>query len=78
MSTWFQDLKKQDPKLAEAYSVVGANSPIWALRNMVTALSHLTALNTPDDEKRLKAARYILKHHRKQKPCPKRKQPSHR
>ena len=61
MSTWLQDLKKKDPKLAQSYQVVG-NQPLWAIRNMVTALSRCTALNTPDDNERLKAARYILKH----------------
>lgn len=62
--TWLDDLKKNDPKLAEAYAIVG-NQSRDTLRNMVKALSMLTALNTPEDEKRLNAARYILSRTRK-------------
>jgi hypothetical protein len=59
MSTWLDDLKKSDPKLAHAYGVVG-NQDRTCLRNMVSALSSLTILNTREDNERLAAARYIL------------------
>ena len=66
MSTWLSDLRKKDPKLADAYRVVG-NQPVWALRNMVRALSRLTLLNTVEDRQRLKAAKYIIRHYGKAK-----------
>jgi len=56
MSTWLDDLS---PKLRHAYSIVG-NQPRWALKNMVSALSGLTQLNTAEDNRRLQAGRYIL------------------
>jgi hypothetical protein len=59
MTTWLQDMERKDPKLAAAYKVVG-NQDRVCLRNMVRALSTMTLLNTPDDEKRLAAAKYIL------------------
>lgn len=59
MSTWLDDLKRTDPKLAHAYSVVG-NQDQTCLLNMVAALSSLTILNTREDNLRLQAARYIL------------------
>lgn len=61
-STWYSDLKKKDPQLAAAYAVVGVNQPMFALRNMVRALSSMNLLNTPDDEKRLEVAKYIIEH----------------
>lgn len=59
MSTWLDDLKTSDPKLAHAYSVVG-NQDMTSLKNMVAALSCLTILNSREDNERLAAARYIL------------------
>lgn len=66
MSTWMDDIKKKDPKLAEAYAVVG-NQDDHSLRCMVKALTLPVShwMNTPEDEKRLEAARYILKNKRK-------------
>ena len=58
-STWLDDLKRKDPKLAEAYGVVG-NQDRQSLNNMVRALSMMSALNTEEDERRMKAAKYIL------------------
>lgn len=58
MSTRHDDIK--DPKLAAAYRKVG-NQPHWALRNMVKALSMLPLMNTPEDNERLAAAKYILR-----------------
>lgn len=40
----------------QAWAIVG-NQPTWAIRNMILALSMLSALNTPEDNERLKAAR---------------------
>ena len=50
----------KDPELREAYRVVG-NQPRQALKNMVAALNMCPHLNTAEDEKRLAAARLILK-----------------
>lgn len=61
MSTWLSDLERKNPKLADAWKIVG-NQPRQALRNMVRALSRMTLLNTPEDWRRLDAARYILAH----------------
>jgi hypothetical protein len=60
MSTWIEDLKKKNPSLAADYAVVG-NQSSHSLRNMVRALSTFTYLNTPEDERRLAAAKRILK-----------------
>ena len=46
--------------LAEAIKIVGKNQPIWAVRNMVKALSMCTWLNTPEEERRLQAGKIIL------------------
>ncbi len=59
--TWLQDLERDHPELARAYKVVG-NQPKWALRNMVKALGLCSIFNTEDDDARLIAAKYILKH----------------
>jgi len=45
----------------EAWDIIG-NQPIWAIRNMVKALSMLSALNTAEENERLKAAKICLKH----------------
>ena len=64
MSTWIQDLRNKNPALTAAYAITGAQSH-HALRNMIRALESLPALNTPDDDSRLAAARYIIEHDRK-------------
>ena len=51
---------KQKMSDFEAWGIVG-NQPIWAIRNMVKALSMLPALNTREDKIRLQAARIALK-----------------
>lgn len=58
MSTWLDDVK--DPALREAYGIVG-NQSTHMLRNMVAALKLAPWLNTPEDEKRLAAAKLVLK-----------------
>lgn len=60
MSTYFQDLKKNNPALAADYAIVG-NQSQHDLRCMVKALNMLPFFNTPEDEKRLAAAKRILK-----------------
>lgn len=62
MSTYLQDLKKTNPQLAADYELVG-NQSTGALRNMVKALSLPISqfMNTPEDNKRLAAAKRILK-----------------
>jgi hypothetical protein len=59
MSTWLDDLRKTNPRLASAYSIVG-NQSRFALRNMVRALTIMPMLNTDEDNRRLEAAQYIL------------------
>ena len=44
----------------EAHTIIG-NSPTYALKNMVKALSMLRALNTEEEERRLEAGKIILK-----------------
>jgi hypothetical protein len=44
----------------EAKKIVG-NQPTWALKNMVKALNMMTWLNTPEDKRRLEAAKIVLK-----------------
>jgi hypothetical protein len=60
MSTWMSDLKKRDPALAADYALAG-NTNGTALRNMVRALSMMPALNTPEENARLAAAKRILR-----------------
>lgn len=59
MSTWMQDIQKQNPKLYDAYKITG-NQSYQHLRNMVKALSMCSMLNSDEDNKRLAAAKYIL------------------
>lgn len=49
----------------EAVKIVGRNNPHWALRNMVRALSMMTMLNTEEDERRLEAAKVVLRGRKK-------------
>lgn len=60
MDTWLDDLKKKNPALAADYAVTG-NQSREGLKNMVKALSLFPALNTTEDNKRLAAAKRILK-----------------
>ena len=46
--------------LIEAKKIVG-NQPVWAIRNMHTALRMLRRLNTPAEEQRLAAACVVLR-----------------
>ena len=46
--------------IVEAWKIVG-NQPKWAITNMVKALSMLPALNTPEENKRLEAAKICLR-----------------
>ena len=40
---------------------ISGNQPRWALKNMIKALEMLPALNTAEDNLRLKAAKIVLK-----------------
>lgn len=60
MSTYLQDLKKTNPALAADYAIVGNQSKPM-LQNMVKALESFDFLNTDEDNKRLAAAKRILK-----------------
>jgi hypothetical protein len=44
----------------EAWKIVG-NSPKWALRKMIKALSMHSWANTPEDNERLEAAKIAVK-----------------
>ena len=57
MSTYLDDLS---PALRAAYKLTG-NQSNQHLRNMVKALQLFPALNTPDDDARLEAAKFILR-----------------
>ena len=43
----------------EALKITG-NQPLWALKNMAKALSMMSLLNTPEENERLKAAKFLL------------------
>lgn len=58
--TWLDDLKKSNPKKAADYAIVG-NQSTANLRKMVKALSMHSWGNTAEDNKRLEAAKRILK-----------------
>ena len=60
MSTWLDDLKKNNPALAADYVLVG-NQSKDNLKKMVKALKMHSWLNTQDDNNRLAAAQRILK-----------------
>lgn len=68
MGTWLDDMKRDNPALAADYALVG-NQSRDCLKNMVRALSlPISAfMNTPEDEKRLAAAKRILAARRKSK-----------
>ena len=44
----------------QAWRIVG-NQPVWAIRNMVRALSMMSSLNTPAEDLRLAAGKICLK-----------------
>ena len=44
----------------EAWKIIG-NQQSWAIRNMIKALSMHQWLNTPEDKRRLEAAKIALK-----------------
>lgn len=52
--------------LNEAKKIVG-NQPIWALKNMITALNIMPLLNTQEDKLHLEAAKLIIKSQKKGK-----------
>ena len=61
MSTWLSDLEKRNPKLANAYKIVG-NQDRQSLKNMVKALEMFGGfMNSESDNQRLAAAKYILR-----------------
>lgn len=60
MSTWFEDLRQTDSRLAEAYRVVGAGQTRDALLRMIWVLQLLSRGDTPEDDRRLQAAQYII------------------
>lgn len=62
MSTWYDDLKKSNPALAADYAIVGAGQDRTSLRHMVKALETFGGfMNSDEDNKRLAAAKRILK-----------------
>jgi hypothetical protein len=46
--------------LQQAQKIVGSQ-PTWALKNMIKALQMFAFLNTPEETKRLMAAKIVLK-----------------
>lgn len=60
MSTWYDDLKKNNPALAADYAITG-NQSRDDLKRMVKALSFRQFMNTQADNARLAAAKRILK-----------------
>ena len=63
---FLDDLRDTNPALAEAYALVG-NQPHGALRAMVRALAFHAWHNTPEDQARVAAAKFILRNTRKAK-----------
>ena len=47
--------------IEEAKKIAG-NQPVWALKNMIKALSMMSVLNTDEENRRLQAAKIVLKH----------------
>jgi len=52
--------------LDEANKIIG-NQPDWVLPNMIKALSIHSLLNTPEESKRLEAAKVVMKARAKEK-----------
>ena len=44
----------------QAWKIIG-NQPRWAIKNMVKALGMFAAIHTPEETRRLQAARICLK-----------------
>ena len=61
MGTYYDDLKKNNPAKYADMVLAGGGSNKQVLKNMVRALSMLPALNTPQDEIRLAAAKRLLR-----------------
>ncbi len=59
-STWKTDLKKKNPKKFADYQIAGTIDKMW-LRKIVKALSMMSLMNTPEETKRLAAAKRLLK-----------------
>ena len=53
--------------IEEAREIIGGQ-PMWAIRNMVTALEMMPWLNTELDKQRLQAARIVLAAARRKRP----------
>ena len=47
--------------IEEAKKITG-NQPVWALKNMIKALSMMAVLNSDEENKRLQAAKIVLQH----------------
>lgn len=66
MGIWLESLGGEKPSLDKAYLVTG-NQTNEHLRGMVRALEMCPYLNTKEDEKRLEAAKYILRNRSKKR-----------
>ena len=51
--------------LAEAEGILGGNRATWELENMRKALGFMGLFNTPEEDRRLEAAKVILREQRK-------------
>ena len=60
MSTYYEDLKKNNPAKYSDRKIAGS-SDRDCLKRMVKALQCLPGLNTPEDEIRLAAAKRLLR-----------------
>ena len=59
MSTYLQDLRRDNPAKASDMALTGNQARV-CLKNMVRALEMLPALNAEDDWRRLAAAKRLL------------------
>lgn len=64
MSTFLDDLKKSDPQRAADYVTCGGAHGV-PLRNMIRALEMCSAMNTPEENLRLAAAKRLARRGRK-------------
>ena len=71
MSTWLDDIT--DPDERAAYALVG-NQDSTSLRNMVTALSMFPFLNSEEANRKIAAAKLILRIRRQRRSTSKREQ----
>lgn len=67
--SWLQEKKDKSERdgMTWAYEVVGWNTNVYFVRNMVKALSMMSMLNTPAENERLRAGKAIIKYESKQK-----------